>query len=72
MKILDIGGGFTAGCSGGLSFLDAAAAVNSALDIYFPPEMEVKIIAEPGAILCRVALHACHHGDGQASARQLE
>lgn len=48
MDILDIGGGFTAGCSGGLSFLDAAAAVNSALDTFFPPEMKVKIIAEPG------------------------
>jgi ornithine decarboxylase len=48
MNILDIGGGFTAGCNGTLSFLDAAAAVNAALDEYFPPSMEVTIIAEPG------------------------
>lgn len=48
MNILDIGGGFTAGCNGTLSFLDAAAAVNAALDEYFPQSMEVTIIAEPG------------------------
>ncbi|CAM6044744.1 unnamed protein product [Sphagnum compactum] len=46
MHILDIGGGFTSGSS--LKFLDAAAAVNSALDRYFPPEMGVTVIAEPG------------------------
>jgi ornithine decarboxylase len=47
MKILDIGGGFTSG-STGLKFLDASAAVNTALDAYFPPNMGVTIIAEPG------------------------
>ncbi|KAH9569844.1 hypothetical protein CY35_02G011200 [Sphagnum magellanicum] len=48
MHILDIGGGFTSGCSGSLKFSDAAEAVNDALDSYFPLEMGVKIIAEPG------------------------
>ncbi len=48
MHILDIGGGFTSGCSGSLKFSDAATAVNYALDSYFPLEMGVKIIAEPG------------------------
>lgn len=48
MDILDIGGGFTAGVSGALKFVDAAAAVNAALEKYFPGEMGVTIIAEPG------------------------
>ena len=46
LRLLDIGGGFSNGCA--MNFLDAAAAVNSALDKYFPAESGVTVIAEPG------------------------
>jgi len=46
LRLLDIGGGFSNG--GAMNFLDAAAAVNSGLDQYFPADSGVTVIAEPG------------------------
>eukprot|EP00271_Cylindrocystis_brebissonii_P023095 TRINITY_DN934_c0_g1_i1.p1 TRINITY_DN934_c0_g1~~TRINITY_DN934_c0_g1_i1.p1 ORF type:complete len:410 (+),score=55.36 TRINITY_DN934_c0_g1_i1:916-2145(+) len=52
MSVLDIGGGFTARkASGGLRFLDAAKAINGALDLHFPPvglTRDAFLLAEPG------------------------
>ncbi|KAJ7136558.1 hypothetical protein O6H91_18G065000 [Diphasiastrum complanatum] len=48
MHILDIGGGFTVGNNGELKLAEAAKAINAALDQYFPEELGVSIIAEPG------------------------
>lgn len=44
LRILNIGGGFTAGPT----FTEAAGTVRTALKTYFPDETEVSVIAEPG------------------------
>eukprot|EP00475_Leptophrys_vorax_P043046 TRINITY_DN8162_c0_g2_i1.p2 TRINITY_DN8162_c0_g2~~TRINITY_DN8162_c0_g2_i1.p2 ORF type:complete len:926 (+),score=80.03 TRINITY_DN8162_c0_g2_i1:730-3507(+) len=57
MTLLDIGGGFTydglreeapKGADGEMTFLKACLSVNVALAKYFPEEMGVRVIAEPG------------------------
>lgn len=48
MTLLDIGGGFPGDSRAKISFEKLAATINSALDIFFPPESNVEIIAEPG------------------------
>lgn len=50
MNILDIGGGFPGVDLTGdqPTFSDIANVINEALDLHFPVESEVKIIAEPG------------------------
>nr|QWQ66220.1 lysine decarboxylase 2 [Phlegmariurus tetrastichus] len=48
MHILDIGGGFTVGNNGELKLAEAAKVINAALHEYFPEEMGVSVIAEPG------------------------
>eukprot|EP00850_Spirogloea_muscicola_P002742 SM000010S04380 [mRNA] locus=s10:1240998:1244014:+ [translate_table: standard] len=48
MTILDIGGGFTSAGGHGASFENAAAAINEALEKFFPEDTGVKVIAEPG------------------------
>ncbi|XP_047314169.1 LOW QUALITY PROTEIN: ornithine decarboxylase-like, partial [Impatiens glandulifera] len=44
MRVLNIGGGFTAGSQ----FIEAAEAVNFAIQTYFKDEPDLEIIAEPG------------------------
>ncbi|KAL2651468.1 hypothetical protein R1flu_019596 [Riccia fluitans] len=48
MKLLDIGGGFVSSASFGVDFASAAAAINNAIDRYFPASMGLTVIAEPG------------------------
>eukprot|EP00270_Netrium_digitus_P015032 TRINITY_DN51_c0_g1_i1.p1 TRINITY_DN51_c0_g1~~TRINITY_DN51_c0_g1_i1.p1 ORF type:complete len:926 (+),score=276.50 TRINITY_DN51_c0_g1_i1:532-3309(+) len=48
MTILDIGGGFVSKGGLGVDFSQASAAINSALDDYFPAQMGVSVIGEPG------------------------
>ncbi len=48
MQLLDIGGGFAAGTSDGQGLGDVPAAVNAALDMYFPVTDNMRVIAEPG------------------------
>ena len=43
LSLIDIGGGFTVN-----NFKLMASTINSALEMYFPDELECKIIAEPG------------------------
>lgn len=47
-RVLDIGGGFVSDGGLGVSFSAAAAAINEALDKYFPANLGVTVIAEPG------------------------
>ncbi|EDV19169.1 uncharacterized protein TRIADDRAFT_62377 [Trichoplax adhaerens] len=47
-NLLDIGGGFTAFSALETTFAKAAAVISKALQKYFPPELGVRIIAEPG------------------------
>ncbi|KAK9270088.1 hypothetical protein L1049_025662 [Liquidambar formosana] len=51
MRVLNIGGGFTAGSQ----FGEAASAVNSALQAYFPNEPGLTVIAEPGRFFAESA-----------------
>ena len=46
--ILDVGGGFPGHDSSNISFKDITTVLNAALDRYFPTDMGVDIIAEPG------------------------
>ncbi|XP_072907224.1 antizyme inhibitor 1-like isoform X1 [Hemitrygon akajei] len=48
MSLLDIGGGFS-GTDGELQLEKVFDAINPLLEIYFPPESDIKIIAEPGS-----------------------
>ncbi|KFO93480.1 Arginine decarboxylase, partial [Buceros rhinoceros silvestris] len=48
MHLLDIGGGFPGTEDTRAQFEEMAAAVNSALDLYFPAGCEVEVIAMPG------------------------
>ncbi|NWS76468.1 AZIN2 inhibitor, partial [Crotophaga sulcirostris] len=48
MHLLDIGGGFPGTEDTRARFEELAAAINSALDLYFPPGCGVEIIARPG------------------------
>jgi ornithine decarboxylase len=48
MHLLDIGGGFPGNTGTEDYFSEIAAAVNNALDEYFPEDGIVRIIAEPG------------------------
>ncbi|XP_051879665.1 antizyme inhibitor 1-like [Pristis pectinata] len=48
MSLLDIGGGFS-GTDGELQLEKVFDAINPLLEIYFPPESDTKIIAEPGS-----------------------
>ncbi|XP_058098387.1 ornithine decarboxylase-like [Magnolia sinica] len=51
MRILNIGGGFTAGPS----FAEAAAAIKAALQTYFPNETGLTLMAEPGRFFAESA-----------------
>jgi len=46
--LLDIGGGFPGHDSARISFKDITTVLNAALDKFFPEDMGVQIIAEPG------------------------
>ncbi|TPX34241.1 hypothetical protein SmJEL517_g03068 [Synchytrium microbalum] len=48
LSILDIGGGFPGRVTDGVTFPEIATVLRPALDTYFPAEMGVRIIAEPG------------------------
>ncbi|GLI59190.1 hypothetical protein VaNZ11_001024 [Volvox africanus] len=50
MELLDIGGGFTGHFDemGNVMFGEIANTINTALAAHFPPEMGVRVIAEPG------------------------
>lgn len=51
MRLLDLGGGFSAGAisaGGRVDLGGVPAAVNGALEVYFPESSGVRIIAEPG------------------------
>jgi ornithine decarboxylase len=48
MNLLDIGGGFPGNTGTEDYFAEISAAVNRALDEYFPDEDSVQVIAEPG------------------------
>mmetsp|Transcript_592 Transcript_592/g.1604 ORF Transcript_592/g.1604 Transcript_592/m.1604 type:complete len:376 (-) Transcript_592:968-2095(-) len=50
MELLDIGGGFTGRFDdcGNVMFGEIATTINNALAKHFPPEMNVRVIAEPG------------------------
>jgi ornithine decarboxylase len=47
-SLLDVGGGFPGDSSAPVSFASIAPVLNEALDKYFPSEMGVKFMAEPG------------------------
>jgi len=47
-SMLDVGGGFPGHDSSRISFKDIANVLNAALDRYFPEEMGVSLISEPG------------------------
>ncbi|OMO75459.1 Ornithine/DAP/Arg decarboxylase [Corchorus olitorius] len=51
LRVLNIGGGFTAGPQ----FAEAASAVKSALQAYFPNEPDLTVIAEPGRFFAETA-----------------
>lgn len=51
MNVLNIGGGFTAGPQ----FEEAAVTVNSALKEYFPAELNITLMAEPGRFFAESA-----------------
>lgn len=57
LDLLDIGGGFmlSRAPDGSLSMGAVPAAINSALDMYFPPSSNVRIIAEPGRLFAEHA-----------------
>merc|ERR1719213_1179020 len=56
MEILDIGGGFSGGTGCGSKELEpVAAAINAALDAWFPAECGVRVIAEPGRYFSEAA-----------------
>jgi diaminopimelate decarboxylase len=63
MKILDLGGGFSGsvfGPTGAVDLGGVPAALNAALDAYFPVDMGVKVIAEPGRFFAEsIATMAC-------------
>ncbi|PVD23732.1 hypothetical protein C0Q70_17005 [Pomacea canaliculata] len=46
--LLDIGGGFPGHAGGAISFEEVAEVLNDALNKYFPPKRNVRIIGEPG------------------------
>lgn len=48
MKVLDIGGGFPGQDSVQLKFEEVATVIKESLEKYFPPEANVRVIAEPG------------------------
>ncbi|NXA41399.1 AZIN2 inhibitor, partial [Eudromia elegans] len=51
MRILDIGGGFSAPGDTGAHLEETAAAINAALDLYFPEGCGVEVMARPGRYL---------------------
>ncbi len=57
MELLDIGGGFTGrfDASGNVMFGEIANTINAALAENFPPEMGVRVIAEPGRYFAETA-----------------
>lgn len=59
MDLLDIGGGFPGSKGPYVSFEEIAKVVNQALDEYFPPELGVNIIAEPGRYFVASAFTLC-------------
>eukprot|EP00050_Salpingoeca_kvevrii_P017636 m.66941 g.66941 ORF g.66941 m.66941 type:complete len:462 (-) comp7646_c0_seq3:512-1897(-) len=57
LTLLDVGGGFSGNdASGPVSFKDAATVLNAAIDQYFPMDMGVRIIAEPGRYYVHTAV----------------
>ena len=51
MRLLDLGGGFSAGAigiDGSVDLGGVPAAVNGALECHFPESCGVRVIAEPG------------------------
>jgi len=57
MELLDIGGGFSGQFDpmGNVMFGDIANTINNALAVYFPPEMDVAVVAEPGRYFAETA-----------------
>lgn len=57
MELLDIGGGFTGrfDAQGNVMFGEIATCINDALTAHFPPEMNVRVIAEPGRFFAETA-----------------
>ncbi|GIX93592.1 ornithine decarboxylase [Caerostris extrusa] len=59
LTVLDIGGGFP-GCKGSADlFKQMAVTVNRAIDVYFPPDGQYTIIAEPGRYVVTSAFTLC-------------
>ncbi|XP_015786453.1 ornithine decarboxylase isoform X1 [Tetranychus urticae] len=48
MNLLDIGGGFPGSSDSPITFDEVAKVINANLDLYFPTDQDISIIAEPG------------------------
>ncbi|KRZ77228.1 Ornithine decarboxylase, partial [Trichinella papuae] len=60
LKLLDIGGGFSAVLENGtLPFESLAMEINQALSYYFPSDMNVTVIAEPGRYYAAKPFQLC-------------
>ena len=62
MRLLDLGGGFSAGAisaGGDVDLGGVPAAVNGALESHFPESCGVRIIAEPGRCAAKEHLSGC-------------
>ncbi|KRX57219.1 Ornithine decarboxylase [Trichinella sp. T9] len=60
LKLLDIGGGFSAVHeNGALPFESLAMEINQALSFYFPSDMNVTVIAEPGRYYAAKPFQLC-------------
>ncbi|XP_055945493.1 ornithine decarboxylase-like [Argiope bruennichi] len=59
MDKLDIGGGFPGSKSSQDLFTNTAAAINQAIDLYFPPDEQFQIIGEPGRYIVTTAFTLC-------------
>ena len=74
MTLLDLGGGYSGGqwdAQGRFNLLPVAAAVNAALDQYFPADSGVSIIAEPGRFFAGGVAAALSSQHCQAIRRSL-
>jgi ornithine decarboxylase len=55
--LLDIGGGFPGQTSAKITFEEITAVLRPALDMYFPDNMGVRMIAEPGRYFAAASFH---------------